>query len=648
MKRGISLLILAFFTAFSSFTLYENMPNFMGSFENIIKDYMFLYRGEDKKDNRIIIIDIDEKSLKSLGQWPWSRDILARILDNLKEANVSAIGLDMMFPEEDRSSPDKVIKKLNIKTDKKLDDYDEIFAKSIEKSNSILGFYFALEDDGVKPNLEPITNAIIKENNKPKNPYIPKAHRAILSIEKINDSAYSNGFVNYMQRFDKDVRSVPSVISYDGILYPSLSLEVARYVLKGQKIEINYNENGVLNVAIGDTKIPTDIYGNIMINYRGKYPAYKYISAYKIFQKDFKKEQISGKIALFGTSAPSLSDIRSSPYDTNMPGVEAHGNLIDNILNKNFISKPQWSISVDILSVGFLALFAFLTLLAPRIFVSIIAAIFCMGLILTGHYILMFKYGVVLNSSILLLEVVFIYFVGNIINYIYEREQKEFIKEKFANKVSKEVMEEIVNDSTLELKGEEKEISIFFSDIRGFTTISENLKSPHKLIELLNLYMTPMTDIIIKNRGTVDKFIGDAIMAYWNAPNEIENHADFALKSAIEQIEVLKKINRNFKAKNLPLLDIGIGLNAGLCIVGEMGAKHRSDYTCIGDSVNLASRLEGLNKKYKTNIIFSEYFLKKLQDTKIYDFKFLGEEVVKGKSESIKIYACYGYSSNVS
>lgn len=613
--------------------------------ENIIKDSMFVIRGDAPKDERVAIIDIDEKSLKHLGQWPWSRNILAQVLENLTNSGVAAIGMDVLFAEEDISSPNKVLEKLDLNISATLPDFDQIFANSIQNSPTVTGFIFSMKDDGVKPDKDPRTKAVIIEKNKPKESFLPTAYRPILNTQKIEKSSYSSGFLNNVPGFDGVVRSVPSVISYDNVLYPSLSIELLRLVLGVKRIVVQYQENGVENIALGDVQIPTDIYGHIRVNFTGYTPSYSYISAVDIYNNDFKKEQIEEKIVLLGTSSAGLYDLRSSPFDIILPGVEVHAHLIDNILNNNFISKPQWSLAVDYASIIVFAFLAFLSLLIHRVFISILSAFSFLALIFSLHYYFMFNIGIIFNSVMLVIEVIVIYFLGIVINYIFEYRQKEFIKTKFANKVSQEVMEDIVSgDSSLTLKGDEKEISIFFSDIRSFTTISESMKSPHKLIEFLNQYMTPMTDIIIKNKGTVDKFVGDAIMAYWNAPKKLENHADFALKSAIEQIEALKKLNKEFKEQNFPPVDIGIGLNTGLCIVGEMGSVGRSDYTCIGDSVNLASRLEGLNKKYKTNIILSEFFLNKLSNPDIYKIEKLGSEKVKGKNESVKIYACYGYT----
>lgn len=625
-------------------TLYLLSPKPLVLLENVIKDTMFVIRGDIKADDRVAIIDIDEKSLKHLGQWPWSRNILAKVLENLTNAKVAAIGMDVLFAEEDISSPNKVLEKLDLNISSNVPDFDQIFADSIKNSPTVTGFIFSMKNDGVKPEKDPRTQAVIVEKNRPKESFLPIAYRPILNTDKIEKSSYSSGFLNNVPGFDGVVRSVPSVINYDGVLYPSLSIELLRLVLGIKKIIVQYQSSGVESIILGKVKIPTDIYGHIRVNFTGHSPSYPYISAVDIYNNTFKKEQLEGKIVLLGTSSAGLYDLRSSPFDVIIPGVEVHAHLIDNIINNNFVSQPQWSLTIDYIAIILIAIIAFLSLLVHRVFVSIASAFTLLLLVLGLHYFFMFYWGIIFNSIMLVLEIVFIYFLGIVINYIFEYKQKELIKTKFANKVSKEVMEDIVNSvDNLTLKGDMKEISIFFSDIRGFTAISESMESPRKLIEFLNSYMTPMTDIIIKNKGTVDKFIGDAIMAYWNAPRKLENHADFALKSAIEQLDALKTLNLALREQNYPLIDIGIGLNTGDCVVGEMGSVGRSDYTCIGDSVNLASRLEGLNKKYKTNIILSEFFLNHLLDPSIYKIEELGSEKVKGKNKSVKIYACYGY-----
>lgn len=643
-RRDILALLSVFFVIIFCF-LYFFSPKISVSIENIIKDNMFVYRGEIKSDDRIVIVDIDERSLNELSQWPWSRDVVARILLNLTNANVAAIGLDMVFAEEDNSSPSKVFEKIGLKTDIEPINYDDELAKAFKQTPTISGFFFSFKDEHLSFEKEPRVKAIIIEKNKPKDDFLPIANRAILNITKLEKNSFSSGFLNNIPDNDGIIRNVPAVIKYNDILYPSLSIEMIRLLTHQKKIIINYEKNGISNINIGDIKIPTDISGFIRVNYTGSTPKYKYLSAVDIYKNEFDKALVENKIVLFGTSAAGLHDIRSSPFDASYPGVETHANLIDNILNNNFISKPQWSMSVDLLTLILLPIVCFFILFFARAFVSLLLILILVFLILIFHYYLMFEQGYILNSFFPLLQVLGLFFMGIIINFIYESRQKDFIKSKFANKVSKSVMDEILEQkSNVNLIGETKEISIFFSDIRNFTTISESMR-PEELISYLNSYMTPMVEIITKNQGTIDKFIGDAIMAYWNAPKQVANHADLALSSAIEQIERLKELNVILKEQNKPEINIGIGLNSDFCVVGEMGSNGRSDYTCIGDGVNLASRLEGLNKKYNTNIIISELFLNKLQNPNIYNLVELGFEKVKGKNIEVKIYQCLGFQA---
>lgn len=643
-RRDILALLSVFFVIIFCF-LYFFSPKISISIENIIKDNMFVYRGEIKSDDRIVIVDIDERSLNELSQWPWSRDVVARILLNLTNANVAAIGLDMVFAEEDNSSPSKVFEKIGLKTDIEPINYDDELAKAFKQTPTISGFFFSFKDEHLNFEKDPRVKAIIIEKNKPKDDFLPIANRAILNITKLEKNSFSSGFLNNIPDNDGIIRNVPAVIKYNDILYPSLSIEMIRLLTHQKKIIINYEKNGISNINIGDIKIPTDISGFIRVNYTGSTPKYKYLSAVDIYKNEFDKALVENKIVLFGTSAAGLHDIRSSPFDASYPGVETHANLIDNILNNSFISKPQWSMSVDLLTLILLPIVCFFILFFARAFVSLLLILILVFLILIFHYYLMFEQGYILNSFFPLLQVLGLFFMGIIINFIYESRQKDFIKSKFANKVSKSVMDEILEQkSNVNLIGETKEISIFFSDIRNFTTISESMR-PEELISYLNSYMTPMVEIITKNQGTIDKFIGDAIMAYWNAPKQVANHADLALSSAIEQIERLKELNVILKEQNKPEINIGIGLNSDFCVVGEMGSNGRSDYTCIGDGVNLASRLEGLNKKYNTNIIISELFLNKLQNPNIYNLVELGFEKVKGKNIEVKIYQCLGFQA---
>ena len=620
--------------------IYIFFPSLPDSLDNRLRDYLFTIRGKLPHNQNVVIVDIDETSIKSLGQWPWSRDKLAKILENLTLANVGIVGLDIVFAEEDRTSPHKILQDLKIYK-KDVPNYDLEFANVVENSPVILGYQFDLvKKDNVNAKVPQIP-AIFIEKDKPQDKsYLIEAYNTILNIPQIQDKAYSSGFFNNIPDDTGIIRSVPLIISYDDTIYPSLALEVIRVINDTQKVVVQYDENGISNIVLDDISIPTDRYGRMLINFRGPERSFKYISAIDIYNNSFDKSEIDGKIVLIGTSAAGLFDLRATPFDSIFPGVEVHANIIDNILMQDFIYKASWLdganiLIIFVLSIIVVMLTTYTTFWAnPIIFLSFsISYLFLV-------YNLLFDYGIVLNILFPIATVLIASIMTTLFDYFYNIKKEEAIKAKFASKVSKNVMDDILkNIDKNEFSAKSKEVTIFFSDIRGFTNISEKLDAK-ELISFLNRYMQPMSEIIIKYQGTIDKFIGDAIMAYWNAPIDIKNHCDLALKASLEQLEVLEKLNVELQKENLPKIDIGIGLNTGTVIVGEMGSSLRSDYTVIGDTINLGSRVESLCKYYDSKLNISNFTKDKLQEK--YIFRFLDLVKVKGKNEPVEIWQVLG------
>lgn len=620
--------------------IYIFFPSLPDSLDNRLRDYLFTIRGELPHNQNVVIVDIDETSIKSLGQWPWSRDKLAKILENLTLANVGIVGLDIVFAEEDRTSPHKILQDLKIYK-KDVPNYDLEFANIVENSPVILGYQFDLvKKDNVNAKVPQIP-AIFIEKDKPQDKsYLIEAYNTILNIPQIQDKAYSSGFFNNIPDDTGIIRSVPLVISYDDTIYPSLALEVIRVINGTQKVVVQYDENGISNIVLDDISIPTDRYGRMLINFRGAERSFKYISAIDIYNNSFDKSEIDGKIVLIGTSAAGLFDLRATPFDSIFPGVEVHANIIDNILMQDFIYKASWLdganiLIIFVLSIIIVMLTTYTTFWAnPIIFISFSTSYLFLV------YNLLFDYGIVLNILFPIATVLIASIMTTLFDYFYNIKKEEAIKAKFASKVSKNVMDDILkNIDKNEFSAKSKEVTIFFSDIRGFTNISEKLDAK-ELISFLNRYMQPMSEIIIKYQGTIDKFIGDAIMAYWNAPIDIKNHCDLALKASLEQLEVLEKLNVELQKENLPKIDIGIGLNTGTVIVGEMGSSLRSDYTVIGDTINLGSRVESLCKYYDSKLNISNFTKDKLQEE--YIFRFLDLVKVKGKNEPVEIWQVLG------
>ncbi len=621
--------------------LYFQQPHFITNINNSLIDQAFIFRGERKGDDRIVVIDIDEKSLKELGQWPWSRNKLSKILENLTNAGVGIIGLDMVFSEPDRSSPRKIAKDANLST-KDLPDFDEIFAQTLTNTPTITGFTFNFEEE-VK-NQTPNINAIFIQKGKVGDEeYLLQAKGITSNLPLFQQSAYSAGSFNTVPDEDGNIRYVPLLISYEGAIYPSLSFEMIRAMLGVRKVIINYDENGVTSVKLGDIEIPTDSSGRMFVDFAGGAKSFRYISALDIYNNSFKKSDIEGKVAILGTSAAGLLDLRAMPFDKVYPGVEVHANVIDNIINNNIISSPSYAIGVTLIAI-------LLSVLIPATliyFLSPAISFFMLfGYIAFGtwyYYKSLFSDHILLNFAYPLITTLVTVSTITFLKIYFENRQKEVIKEKFAKKVSPQVAAELLKNPKDVFSAKEAEITIFFSDVRNFTTISEGFKDPKDLISYLNDYMSPMSSIIIEERGTIDKYIGDAIMAYWNAPTEVKNHPDRALRAAIRQIEALKPLNEKLKQNSLPLIDIGIGLHTGVAIAGEMGSEGRSDYTIIGDSVNLASRIEGLCKPYGAKILISEFTKSGLKEE--YKLREIDRVKVKGKDEAVTLYEVLGFGN---
>lgn len=606
---------------------------------------MFNLRGEIKpKSDSVVIVDIDEKSLQALGQWPWSRDILSKILYNLSNAQVAVIGFDIVFAEEDRTSPHKIFKKLDIKKED-IPNFDLEFAQAIANTPTILGYQFELTDKKyINKNAPSIQTIFIEKNKKQGQNYLITAQGTILNIPILQNSSYSSGFFNNIPDDTGIIRSIPLIISYEDEIYPSLSLETLRIGLGINKIYINYDENGIKNLQLDDLIIPTDRYGRLLINFRGKEKTFKYISAFDIYNNNFEKEDIKNKIVLIGTSAAALMDLRATPFESIFPGVEIHANAIDNVISQDFLYKSSWIDGANIIIIFVLSIFTFFIVRKIPIWIT---PIFIVALILTvcySIYYLLFNVGIVLNILFPIFTISISGVISLVIGYFYEIKKKEKIKSKFASKVSKDVMEELLkNIDNNKLKAQNKEVSIFFSDIRGFTNISEKLNKPELLVKYLNQYMTPMSEIIIKNNGTIDKYIGDSIMAYWNAPFDIDNHADKAVKSALEQLTKLEDLNKTFEELKQPKIEIGIGITTGITTVGEIGSIGRSDYTIIGDNVNLGSRIESLCKFYGSNLIISQDTKDKLVNK--YIFRYLDHVKVKGRNNPIKLWEVLSFET---
>jgi len=634
MKKSLIKTGVAFVLSLFLSWVYFYTPQGLFSLDHKLRDYMFVLRGELPKSDNIVIIDIDNKSLKNTGQWPWSRNIISKLITNLSNANAGIIGLDMVFAEKDQSSP-HLLKKKFPQIIQNLPNYDEQLAKIFSSSPVVGGYVFT--DEKTSETRTPQIPAIFIEKGLKGSNYLKDSKGVVLNIPTLQNALYSSGFFLISDNEGGVVRSVPLVLKYKDIIYPSLAFEMLRIYSQAKKVEILGDKEGIEYIHFNKYKIPTEKSGEFIINFRGPAKHFKYISASDILNNTFKKSDIENKFVLVGTSAPGLKDLRYIAYDSTFPGVEVHANVIDNILKGDFIQKPFEIKLIDIAIIWVLIFMLMLIFSYVTSWLIVPIAISLFFLMLDSLYTVLFDYGYVLTLITPILAFGATLTLSTVLDYFFASKQRAQARRVLGQKVSDSVMEQLLaHDSDGLIESKEVIVTVFFSDIRGFTSISESIGSPKRLIELLNTYMTPMTNIIMQKQGTIDKFIGDAIMAYWNAPILIEDHADLAVSSAIKQVELLTKVNETLIEKYDTSIQIGIGLHTGLVTAGEMGSEGRSDYTIIGDNVNLASRIEALTRIYDVEILISEETYKQLKAS--YSIRLIDIVEVKGKKNAVKVY----------
>lgn len=657
MKKILLQLLGGLVVGLSMAYMYITVPDNFQSIDNKLRDFMFFVRGPISTTGNVAIIDIDEKSLGELGQWPWERYKIARVLQNVAEAGAGIVGMDIVFAEHDNSNPTKVLKDIGMEVTDDIPDYESIFAQTVASTPTILGYVFNMEKDDIEVTEGPMIPAIFIEKGKEEEDFLLKPYRPILNIPILQDSAYSSGFFNTIPDGDSGIiRSVPLAMKYDMVVYPSLAFEMLRVATEQSRVTVQYDPAiGVESIALGKLKVPTDRFGRLFVNYRGPSFTFPYISAVDLYNGNFDPKDVEGKFLLFGTSAAGLLDLRAMPYDNVYPGVEIHANVIDNILAGDFISKPAWIVAADTVLIAAIPFILSLVFAFASAFVSLLVLVASLAGIGFFNYHMLFSEGLIFNNLFPLFGILVVFIVSIVINYFLETKLKNMIKGKFATKVSPAVMDDLLKHADDDvLAGMEKEITVFFSDVRNFTNISEAMGDPKNLIDFMNEYMDPMTDMVIETGGTVDKFIGDAIMAYWNAPADVPDHADQAVIATMNQLHYLKKLNAEMRKDprfkpvvemsdkaGKPIVDIGIGLNTGVAIVGEMGSSSRADYTCIGDPINLGARLESLCKFYNSRCNISNFTKEKLKGNYIY--RFVDLVTVKGKKEPIEIWQIHDY-----
>ncbi|MFK4512341.1 adenylate/guanylate cyclase domain-containing protein [Bradyrhizobium daqingense] len=600
----------------------------------------------------VVIVDIDDKSLAKLGQWPWPRTRIADLIQNLTSHGAVAIGFDVVFSEPDRLNPDLVASQMRHLDDatraklRELPTNDQILAEAIKRSRVVLG------ETGLPAVLSeldkslPFTGvATVGEEGAERFLFeFPGLLRNVPDIEKV---AAGRGLFSIRKERDGFIRRVPMVMRAQGNIMPSLSLEILRVVTGTPTLLVRTDKTGVRAVRLKGVEIPTDKNGQFWVHYARRDPSI-YVSAADVLDNSVSPSKFAGKLVLVGTSAAGLNDIKTTPVSATMPGVEIHAQVLESVLSGAVISQPNYALGIELIAalvIGLLVII-FTPNLGP---VRLVLAGAAFAAILVGvSWFFYTQYRYLIDFTYPLLSTTAVYLTLIFASFVREQRQRVQIRGQFAQYMSPVLVEQLVQSpEKLVLGGEEREMTIMFSDVRGFTTISESYKhDPQGLIELMNRFLTPLTDVIIEQKGYIDKYMGDAIMAFWNAPLDDAQHEVNACEAAIQMLEQIDTVNKEREQEAadgghvyIPL-NVGIGLNTGIGVVGNMGSDLKKNYSVLGDSVNLASRLEGQTKEYGFPIIVGSRTALAAKDKfAILELDFI---MVKGKSEPEVIYAIAG------
>jgi adenylate cyclase len=639
---------------------------FIDFLENYAYDARMLIGMKGGKDPRIVIVDIDEKSLAAEGRWPWSRNKMARLLDQLFDHyQVSLVGFDILFAEPDKSSGLEVLEylaandlggvpefKSQLEQIRERLDYDNIFAKSMSGRAVVLGYYFnTVADAGGAIRSGVLPSPTLTRNDFRIPPKVKSAIGYGANLPELQANAVAAGHFNPDIDVDGIVRRVPLLYEFEGNYYESLSLAMSRQILGVDRLEPLLADDIAGNYAtvewfrLGHIRIPVDEFAQAIVPYRGKQGSFPYVSATDVLNSQAAADILEDTIVLIGTSAPGLFDLRSTPVQNKFPGVEIHANLIAGILDQGIKELPKYVQGIEFIHLFIAGLI--ITLLLPFL-TPVWSMLATTGLLLLSvavNYIIWHEVNIVLPVAAVVAMILILLLLNMSYGFFFERRIKGQITDLFGQYVPPELVDEMSEDPASYIRdAEERELTVLFSDVRGFTTLSEGL-TPKELSSLMNEFLSELTRVIHDHRGTIDKYMGDAIMAFWGAPVKDPDHAKHALTAGLAMIERMYALQDVFEERGWPRLYIGVGLNTGNMSVGNMGSRFRTAYTVIGDEVNLGSRLEGLTKEYGVELIVGENTKNALPD---YVFRELDLVRVKGKHKPIGIYQPLALYSDVS
>jgi adenylate cyclase len=598
----------------------------------------------------VTIVDLDEKSLAEIGQWPWPRTIIAQMVQNLMQMGAVLVAFDIVFAEPDRMSPGSVagvLPGLDAETRAKLEGLpsnDQVFAEVIKRSRVVLGQAGYWYDHPLASTRPPVRKSVAFKGPKP-HAHLPQFPSLVRNVEVLEKAAAGHGIFSLVAEPDGIVRRVPGLFRSGDDLYPALSIEMLRVATGRPTLLAETNQAGV--AAIGVTKglkLPTDANGRIWPYFSASDKA-KYVSARDILAGTVDPALIKGKLTIVGTSAVGLLDIRSTPTEPIMPGVEVHAQLIEAAAAGAYLVQPNYILAAELtlLLVGGLLMIVLVPLVGARWTMILFAAV-SGGAAYTSWY-LFAEQRILFDAGYAVISILLLYTTLTYTGYAKEEAQRRQVREAFSFYLSPAMVERLAADpGQLKLGGEKRDMTMLFCDVRGFTTISEMFDA-EGLTRLINRLLTPLTDVILRRQGTVDKYMGDCIMAFWNAPLDDPAHGRNAVVAALEMNASMGPLNETLAGeaategrRHVPL-KIGIGVNSGEVVVGNMGSDQRFDYSVLGDNVNLASRLEGQCKTYGVDLTVGENTYARAPGLAYLELDLIK---VKGKTEAVRIYTVLG------
>lgn len=605
-------------------------PAFLTAIDLKATDAMFAARGASIAPPQVVVVAIDEKSINTVGRWPWTRSATARLIRALKPARVAAV--DIVFSEDENGRADS-----------------ELAGAIRDAGNVTLGYFF--RDDTIAAP-DPVALSQINRSRiglvrysgggLPSVASIPAPEFTGVETDIPRIGAGSKGFGGFNMAPGPDgiYRAAPLVFKYADGVYPSLALDaVSRYL--GGAVTLNVAEYGVDSISIKDLTVPVDEGGAFALNFYGGAGAFKTYSAVDVMEGRVGADELRDRLVFVGVTETAVYDIRPTPVDSLFPGVDIHATVAGNVIEQRFLIHDTRVVIFDLFMTAFMPLALSVALgVVRRTYASLLvyAGLFIALVLLDFH--LFSAYGVKAGVVYPALSLTLAYLTGEAYRNAVVERRNRYLKKAFSTYVSSQLVSEILKDpNRLKLGGEKRVVTVLFSDIRGFTGLSETLP-PERLVALLNEYLNPMTRIVLEEEGMLDKYIGDAVMAVFNAPLEIREHPGKACTAALKMISRLDGLNSGWMAQGYPAIDIGIGINTGEAVVGNMGAELRFDYTAIGDTVNLASRLEGMNKLYGTHILVSESTRATVRDEFV--FREIDLVRVKGKQRPVVVYELMG------